>query len=144
MMTSTEIAILPKLGVQFAEFVRLERIPRDRAEKDLAAIKVRVNKCYRRAAFELHPDRTKGDPVKTQDFIAVTNLSTKIQRMAVTDRRQVVYEDSGPEVVAYRFEIERWTDGSVHLYLVFICSDGSIFGQMRMDDPLDGFVAVPV
>lgn len=61
----------------------LQRMPYEHAVPRLKAIQERVKARYKKLAFELHPDRTGGDSVKTKLFSDVTELNKKIQELQV-------------------------------------------------------------
>jgi hypothetical protein len=61
-------AVLRDLGVEPADLEALRRCPLAEGQRKLAELKERVHKNYKRAAFELHPDRTGNDPEKTERF----------------------------------------------------------------------------
>lgn len=71
---------LAYLGVSPAELEWLNRLPGDEASKKFAALKDKVNKNWRRAAFELHPDRTNNDPEKTAVFKEVLRIKDSFER----------------------------------------------------------------
>jgi DnaJ domain len=50
----------------------------------LEALKRRVKRAYRHAAFELHPDRNGGDPVRTDLFRLLSETVEAIQALEPT------------------------------------------------------------
>ena len=73
--------LLRQLGVEISDLERLHRVPYEDAVKLLEALKERVRRNWKRLAFELHPDRTGGDPAKTQIFRDLTALRDRFEQM---------------------------------------------------------------
>jgi DNA-directed RNA polymerase specialized sigma24 family protein len=65
------------------DFRVIERAPSfEEGQRRLAVLKERVKKLFRKAAMELHPDRTNNDPAKTDDFKLVSAVVEDIERLA--------------------------------------------------------------
>lgn len=68
------------LGVTVEELEAIERAPFRQGEELLKRMKIRVSKAYKRLASQLHPDRTGGDPEKTELFTLVTRVAKELSR----------------------------------------------------------------
>lgn len=75
-MTQAEaFQLLAQLGVRPEDLARVQRAPSFEAAKaQLEELKVRVRAAWKRAAFDLHPDRTGGDPEKTRLYTALNGV----------------------------------------------------------------------
>ena len=70
------------LGVRPEDFRAIEQAPTfEEGQKRLAELKTRVKTAFRRAAMELHPDRTNNDPAKTEDFRLVCAAAEEVDRL---------------------------------------------------------------
>ena len=91
--------MLRDLGVNYpADLQAIERMPFELGVKALDALKERARKNYRKLAFELHPDRTSNDPVKTERFKLLAQVREKLEKMSL--RRAVPMPP--PQVVFVR------------------------------------------
>lgn len=74
---------LAELGITWAEFeAPLAAGPRGPAM--LAELQVRAKKRFKELALELHPDRTGGDPVKTEHFKHLAAAMDALDSLQVT------------------------------------------------------------
>jgi hypothetical protein len=83
----------------------LLRMPPDAAAVKLDELKERVRKNFRRLALELHPDRTGGDPVKTERFkllVSVKDEFEKLQLAPSPAHPQIVRPPTAPPVRVVR------------------------------------------
>lgn len=71
--------LLKCLGVDLHEFEALRARPRTEAVEMLEALKDKVRRNWRRAVFDLHPDRTGGDPEKTALFQELTRIRDALE-----------------------------------------------------------------
>lgn len=68
------------LGVRPQDFRDIEQAPSfEEGQKRLVAFKARVKASFRRAAMELHPDKTNNDPVKTEDFKLISAAAEEVE-----------------------------------------------------------------
>lgn len=74
------------MGLRPEDFqaVRLAPSP-EVAAKLLGDLKERFRSGFKKLAFELHPDRTGGDPQKTEDFKALIQLREGFERLQVPE-----------------------------------------------------------
>ncbi len=56
------------------------------AEKLLVAFKAKIKKHFRRAAMNLHPDRTDNDPAKTEDFKLISAVMEELEKVTINQR----------------------------------------------------------
>lgn len=79
------IEALRELGVRVPEEIdALLREPTFEAAKaKLAELKERVRKNFRKLAFELHPDRTGGDPGKTERFKLLVQVQDSFDKLQI-------------------------------------------------------------
>ena len=75
--------LLHHLGVSFSDLEKLVQLPYGDATQYLIALKERAHKNWKRLAFELHPDRTKNDPQKTELFQRLLQAKTKFEQLSV-------------------------------------------------------------
>jgi hypothetical protein len=77
------IEALRELGLRVPEDLdAVRRAPTfEAAQAKLAELQERVRKNFKRLAFELHPDRTGGDPEKTDRFKALARAREEIERL---------------------------------------------------------------
>lgn len=70
------------LGLSQNDFRAIEHAPSFEAgQQRLADFKERAKKQFRKAALELHPDRTNNDPAKTDDFKLVAAVADDIEKL---------------------------------------------------------------
>jgi hypothetical protein len=74
---------LNALGISPHEFQVLARMPYAAACEQLQALKARMKKAYRKLVFELHPDRTGNDPVKTALLTTLSTVVRDIEGLAI-------------------------------------------------------------
>lgn len=138
-MTESAIETLPVLGLSYAEFVRIERLPMEEAESELAALKERARKGYKKAAVEFHPDRHANEPrevqeAKTQQFMAATELVKYIQRLELGVRED--FYDIEEEMDAYAgYDSRRYAEDP---------SEGDFIVVEVMMDPRTGRIFIAV
>ena len=60
------------------------------AVRRLEDLRIRFRKAFRKAAFELHPDRTGGDPYKTEQFNLLVNFARDFEKVQVPKKPPVV------------------------------------------------------
>lgn len=79
-LTDAQVArAMTILGVQPQDFRFIEQAPTlEEGQKRLTELKARVKTAYRRAAMELHPDKTNNDPAKTEDFHLVSAAAEEV------------------------------------------------------------------
>lgn len=82
--------LLKCLGVSLHEFEALRDRPRVEAVKMLDALKDKVRRNWRRAVFDLHPDRTGGDPEKTALFQELTRIKDTLEAFQLPVEVRVV------------------------------------------------------
>jgi DnaJ domain len=80
--------VMLALGVRPEEMVRLQQVPLETARALLEELKERVRKNYKQLAFELHPDRTGNDPVKTERFKLIGTVKDEFEKLQVQARQQ--------------------------------------------------------
>lgn len=73
------VAAMGMLGVSYEELCSALEDPTPDALNDLKR-RARLN--YKRAALDLHPDRTGGDPAKTEMFHAVSELLSEVSDLS--------------------------------------------------------------
>lgn len=76
-------AVMEMLGVSAREL----RAARSNG-RQLEALKRQVKRAYRHAAFELHPDRTGGDPARTDLFRLLSETVEEIQAIEPQPRKK--------------------------------------------------------
>ena len=102
---------LSALGVNLpGDLDAIRRVPYQDGMRMLEELKARVHKAYKRLVFELHPDRTGNDPVKTERFKLVGRICEDINKLRLEPPRpqparmpvvrQVVVVYRGPFVSA--------------------------------------------
>ncbi len=74
-------AALQELGVTPAALHAIRSAPPDKGKMMLDELKTLAKSRYRKLAFELHPDRTGGDPVKTEKFTFLTQVMRQVESM---------------------------------------------------------------
>lgn len=134
MMSDTEIEMLPSLEVSFAEFVRIERLPKDEAATELDELKRRAHKAYRHLVKRLHPDVNGGNAEKTSEFIAVTDLVKKIERLELGVRQEVYEADEEGSYDGYDERTSQYASAS----------EGDFFVVQIAFDPITGVVYASV
>ena len=77
--------MLHYLGVGLHEIEALRQLPYREATQRLTELKSRIHKGWRKAAFELHPDRTGNDPQKTALFQALTLLRDQFEDLRLAE-----------------------------------------------------------
>jgi hypothetical protein len=77
--------MLHYLGVDIREVEDLRHLPHREATQRLTELKGRIHKGWRKAAFELHPDRTGNDPQKTALFQALTLLRDQFEDLRLAE-----------------------------------------------------------
>ena len=77
--------LLHYLGVGVHEIEALRHLPYREATQRLMELKGRIHKGWRKAAFELHPDRTGNDPQKTALFQALTLLRDQFEDLRLAE-----------------------------------------------------------
>lgn len=94
MMSQEEIELLPLLGLDYLDFIAIERY-KDASERErrLEAFKVQARIGYKAAVKVLHPDHNGGDEQKTAQFRGVIELSKKIARLELVASSPVDPED---------------------------------------------------
>lgn len=83
--SSEAVTVLGHLGITPADLESLRRLPHEEAVKELAALKDKVRRQWKRAAFELHPDRTGGDPEKTALFQALSSAKEVFENFQIPE-----------------------------------------------------------
>lgn len=86
---ATAVRLLARLGVTPMDLQRVQQTPYPESGKVLDELKVRVRANWKRLVFELHPDRTGNDPVKTEEFKAVTLIRDDFEKLQVQPRPQM-------------------------------------------------------
>lgn len=75
---------LRALGLTPDDFNTIQRQPTyETACQALDALKERVRKSFKKLVFELHPDRTGNDPVKTELFKTVTRIREDVEKLRI-------------------------------------------------------------
>lgn len=74
-------AALQELGVTPAALQAVRMAPPEKAKLMLDELKAIAKARYRKLAFELHPDRTNGDPAKTEKFTFLSQVIKQIEAM---------------------------------------------------------------
>lgn len=90
--------IMRALGVMPADMDALRRLPLEQAKIHLEQLKERVRKNYRQLAFELHPDRTGGDPEKTERFKLVGTIKDEFEKLQIQARPQMFVRPPQPQM----------------------------------------------
>ncbi len=92
--------LLRTLGVSLDDVESLRLLPYEEAVKHLEALKDKVRRGWKRAVFDLHPDRTGGDPEKTARFHELTRARDAFEafRLPVPDVRGAVVEYRADQV----------------------------------------------
>lgn len=76
--------ILREMGVLPQDFQGIQLAPSfEEAKRLLEVIKDKVKTGFKKLAFELHPDRTGNDPVKTAKFKLAANVKNDIEKLTV-------------------------------------------------------------
>jgi len=77
------LAALQELGIQVPQDLNAIRSAPSFAEAQarLQALKERVNRNFRKLAFELHPDRTGNDPARTERFKALVQVKEDLDKL---------------------------------------------------------------
>ena len=97
------VEVFRLFGVNFpADLQAIERLPYNQGVKALASLKDRVRKGYKHLAFELHPDRTGDDPVKTEQFKLLAQVRDQVEKMELQPPSQVKAMPPPPAVVVHR------------------------------------------
>jgi hypothetical protein len=95
------------LGIDYHRLDECVRVPDARiANERLDALKRDIKAAWKRAAFELHPDRTGGDPEKEAQFKRLAVFMQDVDKFRITPRSR------GPEwnrVRNYPMNV-RWVD----------------------------------
>ena len=78
--------VLTVLGLTPGELNGLTQVPLAQGQARLKEIQERTKTRYKKLVFELHPDRTGGDPEKTELFKAVTELHQQVQALELKVR----------------------------------------------------------
>lgn len=81
--------VMQVLGIMPNELQGLQRLPIQEGQRRFAEIKERVHKNYKKAAFELHPDRTGNDPEKTELFKLIGTVKDDFDKLQL-ERRPVL------------------------------------------------------
>lgn len=76
-------AALRELGIPPEDLQVLPRLPFPQAQEKLRIMRQIARKNYKRLAFELHPDRTGNDPVKTEKFKLLGQILTDFDKIEV-------------------------------------------------------------
>jgi hypothetical protein len=79
-------AALQELGVTPAALHAIRSAPPEKGKVMLDELKTLAKSRYRKLAFELHPDRTGGDSVKTEKFTFLTQVMRQIESMEYNRR----------------------------------------------------------
>lgn len=75
---------LRALGISSGDFQAIRTATTlEVAQATLEAVKVKVRKAYKKLALDLHPDRTNGDPEKTDLFRVVTSVKNDIEALTI-------------------------------------------------------------
>jgi hypothetical protein len=77
------VRALGALGVSLQDLENLRRIPFPHAVEGLKRIQEETKPRYKKLAFELHPDRTRGDETKTRLFSEITVANKWLQELRV-------------------------------------------------------------
>jgi hypothetical protein len=101
-------AVLRDLGVEPTELEALRRCPLAEGQRKLAELKERVHKNYRRAAFELHPDRTGNDSVKTERFKLLATIRDDFEKLQLAPAQPRYVPMPVPQVI----RIVSWASAS--------------------------------
>lgn len=83
------------LGLGQGDFQAVQTAPTfEEGVKRLDDLKARAKKAFKKAALDLHPDRTNNDPAKTEDFKLVSSAVDEIDKLVLhkpQPRPQVQY-----------------------------------------------------
>lgn len=90
--------LLGRLGVGVSDLHALRTLPYREALILLESLKDKVRRSWKRAALDLHPDRTGGDAAKTALFRDLTATKEHFERLTVPPPTQTVTE-YGPDQV---------------------------------------------
>lgn len=82
------VRLLARLGVTPMDIERIRQTPFPQSVAILDELKARVKTNWKRLAFELHPDRTGNDPVKTEEFKGLTLVRDDFEKLRVEPRPQ--------------------------------------------------------
>ena len=80
---TTAVHLLARLGVGPGDLQRVQQTPFPQSVTLLDELKARVKASFKKLAFELHPDRTGNDPVKTQEFKGLAQVATDFEKLTV-------------------------------------------------------------
>jgi hypothetical protein len=94
------------------ELDALRRCALEEGKRKLEELKERVRKNYKRLVFELHPDRTGNDPVKTERFVLFGRIKDEFEKLQLQPR-PVTQIRPPPNVTVVR--VVTWTRAS-HAY----------------------------
>ena len=88
--------LLLQMGFTPADFngVRMAR-GRDEALQKLEALKVRFKSAFRKKIPSLHPDRTGGDPIRTQQLQILLDFARELEKV------QIPQEVAAPRVLVH-------------------------------------------
>jgi len=107
---------LSLLGLTPAEFhYPLEATTREEAERRLADMKAHGKRLFRQRALELHPDRTGGDPEKTERFKLLSSTMEALEalRLPAPEPPVQVFHPTMVRVVFHSFHNGGgWTSAS--------------------------------
>jgi len=76
-------AVLRELGIPPEDLQSLRMLPFAQAQEKLRTMREIARKNYKRLAFELHPDRTGNDPVKTEKFKLLGQILTDFDKIEI-------------------------------------------------------------
>ena len=106
---TTAIRLLVRLGVGPGDLQRVQQTPYPQSVAVLEELKVRVKASFKRLAFELHPDRTGGDPTKTEEFKGLVQVASDFEKFTVHARPQQKPEVRMPiQVVFVQYHSPRY------------------------------------
>jgi hypothetical protein len=80
---------LTDLGITRDDIHALRTLPFEVAVKRLEELKERVRKNFKALALALHPDRTGGDPVKTERFKVISSIKDEFEKLQLQPPRPV-------------------------------------------------------
>ena len=103
---------LLELGISPGDIAKIRSAPLPMAKELLARLKAQARKQYKKLALELHPDRTGGDPAKTERFTLLTRIFedfNKLQVQAPVQRLQIHQAVSGMSWVQVRVNVGKVT-----------------------------------
>ena len=84
-LTDTQVLrAMQLLGLRREDFHAVQTAPSfEVAQQRLEELKLRAKKAFKRCAMDLHPDRTNGDPAKTEDFKLVSSAVDEIDKLVM-------------------------------------------------------------